>query len=121
MSDLPKIFGFCNAGCKWRVPHYSEINVKSKTYDATLYASSWSNGVYTWNNDEITATCPIELLPQVGITDKQLEALQKANIIGGTQIGTDTNAGTTGSVQLIAKGTQPTVDIPVIFIIRGDL
>ena len=121
MSNKPKIFGYCDAGCKWEVPHKDEVNVKSTSYDVTLLASAWSNGIYTWEHEDITATCPIELLPQSGITSDQLKALQKANIVGDTQIGTDADSGTVGSIQLVAKGTVPAVDIPVKFIVRGDL
>lgn len=121
MSNKPKIYGYCDAGCKWEVPHKDEVNVKSTSYDVTLLASAWSNGIYTWEHKDITATCPIELLPQSGITSDQLKALQKANIVGGTQTGTDADSGTTGSIQLVAKGTEPAVDIPVKFIVRGDL
>lgn len=121
MSNKPKIYANCDAGCKWEVPHKDEVNIKSTSYKVTLLASAWSDGVYTWENEAITATCPIELLPQSNIAEAQLKALQKANIIGGAQIGTDANAGTTGSIQLIAKGSIPSVDIPVTFIVRGDL
>lgn len=121
MSNKPKIYANCDAGCRWEVPHKDEVNVKSTSYNVTLLASAWSGGVYTWENEAVTATCPIELLPQSGITETQLKALQKANIIGGTQIGTDANAGTTGSIQLVAKGTVPTVNIPITLIVRGDL
>lgn len=31
MSDLPKIHGFCDAGCKWEVPHKSEMNTLRNT------------------------------------------------------------------------------------------
>lgn len=121
MSDRPKIYGYCDAGCRWQVPHKDEVYVKATSHDVTLFATAWSNGVYTWTHEDITATCPIELLPHSGITDVQLKALQKANIIGGKQIGTDDDTGTTGSIQLVAKGTVPTIDIPVTFIVRGDL
>ena len=117
----PRVYGFCEAGCKWRVPHYDEINAKSIKKDVTLSSSSWSSRIYTWEDEDITDTCPIEIIPQTSITDAQLKALQKANIIGGTQIGADATSGTTGSIQLVAKGTVPTIDIPVTFIIRGDL
>lgn len=119
MSDRPKIYGYCDAGCRWEVPHKDEVNLKSTSYDVTLLATAWSDGVYTWEHEGITNTCPIELLPQSNITAEQLKALQKANIVGGTQIGT--SAGKTGSIQLVAKGTVPAIDIPVTFIVRGDL
>lgn len=121
MSSKPKIYAHCDAGCKWEVPHKDEVNVKSTSHDVTLLSTAWSNGVYTWECEDITATCPIELLPQSSITVAQLKALQKVNIIGGVQIGTDEETGTAGSIQLVAKGTVPTVDIPVTFIVRGDL
>ena len=31
MSDKPKIYGFCDAGCKWEVPHKEELNLLRST------------------------------------------------------------------------------------------
>lgn len=46
-------------------------------------------------------------------TARQLEALSGAMIVGGTQAA--------GSIQLVALGDKPTIDIPVTLIIRRDL
>lgn len=121
MSDKPKIYGYCDAGCKWEVPHKDEVNVKSKRYDVTLLASNWENSVYIWECDAITATCPIELLPHTDCSFEEVQALQKANILGGYQFGADDETGETGFIELVALGTVPTIDIPVTFIVRGDL
>ena len=90
-------------------------NLKSTKVNMILTASSWSSGQYTIANDNITATCPIELLPREngGITKDQLEALSSALIIGGTQA--------IGSIVLKALGDVPSIDIPITLIIRGDL
>ena len=92
----------------------SEISILAT---ATLSAASWSGSdapySYTYNNSNIKASSPVELLPGASITAVQLEALQGANIIGGSQIA--------GSVTLLAYGDKPSTDIPVQFIIRGDL
>lgn len=88
-------------------------NLKSVSETVTIGVAQWSSNIYTYNNDEITATCPIELLPAETITAEEFKALQRANIIGGTQ--------SDGSVQLKAMGTVPTVAIPVKFIIRRDM
>lgn len=88
--------------------------LKSNIVNHTLSASSWSGGVYTYNNALITSeNTVVELYPSKDITDEQLEILQAANIIGGTQ--------SIGSLQLVAKGDVPTVDIPLTIIIRGDV
>lgn len=89
---------------------------RSSKVNLTLYASSWSTAKkYTVSNANITATSAVELLPREnnGITQAQLEALSGAMIVGGTQAA--------GSIQLVALGDKPTIDIPVTIIIRRDL
>ena len=89
---------------------------KSTKVNTTLSASEWSAAKkYTLSNSNITATSAVELLPREnnGITQTQLEALSGAMIVGGTQAA--------GSIQLVALGDKPTVDIPVTIIIRRDL
>lgn len=88
----------------------------STKVNTTLSASGWSTAKkYTVSNANITATSAVELLPREnnGITQAQLEALSGAMIVGGTQAA--------GSIQLVALGDKPTVDIPVTIIIRRDL
>ena len=89
---------------------------KSTKVNLTLYASSWSTAKkYTISNANITATSAVELLPREnnGITQAQMEELSGAMIVGGTQAA--------GSIQLVALGDKPTMDIPVTIIIRRDL
>lgn len=88
----------------------------STKVNTTLSASGWSTAKkYTLSNSNITATSAVELLPREnnGITQAQTEALSGAMIVGGTQAA--------GSIQLVALGDVPTVDIPVTIIIRRDL
>lgn len=88
----------------------------STKVNTTLYASSWSTAKkYTVSNANITETSAVELLPREnnGITQAQMEALSGAMIVGGTQAA--------GSIQLVALGDKPTIDIPVTLIIRRDL
>ena len=84
----------------------------TKKFTTILLGSSWSNKKYTVTNSAITATNVVELYPAPTITNEQFEALQSANVIGGTQ--------TTGSIELKAMGDVPTIDIPVVFLVRGD-
>lgn len=87
---------------------------KSVVVEATLLASSWGLNIYTWTNSNITsANQIIELLPATNITNEQLEALQAANIVGTSQ--------NVGSVTFTAYGEVPTINIPVVFVIRGDV
>lgn len=81
------------------------------TASATLSASSWSSGAYTYSNTAITADSIIEIIPATSITAAQLKAFQLANVVGTAQAA--------GSVTMTAFGTIPTVNIPVVFIIRG--
>ena len=76
-----------------------------------LYSVLWDNNIYNLLID-ITETTIIELYPDPDITDEQFEALQSANIIGGTQ--------SAGSIQLKAMGDVPTMDIPIFLVIRRD-
>lgn len=88
----------------------------STKVNATLSASGWNAAKkYTLSNSNITATSAVELLPREnnGITQAQMEALSGAMIVGGTQAA--------GSIQLVALGDVPTIDIPVTIIIRRDL
>lgn len=90
--------------------------ITSTKVNTTLSASSWTSAKkYTITISNITATSPVELLPREngGVTQAQLEALSAAMIIGGTQAA--------GSIQLVALGDVPTIDIPVTLIIRRDL
>jgi len=83
----------------------------------TLLSASWvgSSAPYTYTKSitGITATSPVEILPGAAISATELEALQGANIVGGTQA--------TNSITLKAFGEKPSVNIPVQFIIRRDL
>lgn len=88
----------------------------STKVNTTLSASGWSAAKkYTLSNSNITATSAVELLPREnnGITQAQMEALSGAMIVGGTQAA--------GSIQLVALGDVPTIDIPVTIIVRRDL
>ena len=84
---------------------------------ATLATASWIGSEapysYTYSHGDIAETNPVELLPGSGITAVQLEALQRANIIGGTQ--------SAGNIELLAYGDKPEIDVPVMFIFRRDL
>ena len=90
----------------------SEKTDKSTSVSITLTSTNWSSGIYTYTNSAITATNIIELYPASTITSTQFEALQSANIIGGTQ--------SAGSIQLKAMGDVPTIDIPIVLTIRQD-
>lgn len=79
---------------------------------ATLFASGWSSGTYVLTVSGVTATSNQEILPAVGITAEQLEALQAANIQDGGQ--------TAGNITLKAYGDVPAIDIPIRVIKRGD-
>lgn len=87
---------------------------KSMVVDATILASDWGGSTYTWTNSNIkSANQIIEMLPASTITKEQLEALQMANIVGTSQ--------DVGNVTFTAYGEVPSIDIPVTFIVRGDV
>ena len=88
----------------------------SNVVSATLSASSWSSDsapyTYTLSVTGVTANSNQEFLPALDITERQLTALQAANIQDGGQA--------SGSVTLKAFGTKPTIDVPIRVIVRGD-
>lgn len=89
----------------------------SSTVSAVLAAASWvgSSAPYTYTLavSGVTATSAVEVIPTADITVEQFEAIQGANIAGGTQ--------SAGSIVLRAFGDKPTIELPVLVIVRGDL
>ena len=85
----------------------------SVTKSLTLTAASWSSGSYTISDSLITASSNQEIIPAIGITADQLNALQQAMIVDGGQ--------STGSLTLTALGKVPTIDIPIRVIFRGTI
>ena len=86
----------------------------STAVEAVIEASGWADGSYTFSDDSIKRTDQaIELVPASAITVEQLEQLQRANIVGVSQ--------DVGSVTFAAFGAVPSVDVPVVFVVRGDL
>lgn len=87
---------------------------KSTTAAVTLVNAAWDGNTLIFRNSAIKSEFQlIELLPASNITREQLEQLQAANIVGTSQA--------IGSITLTAFGEVPTIDIPVVFIIRGDV
>ena len=86
---------------------------KSNVNTVTLTYSNWtSDGTFTIINTYATSNSIVEIAPSSSITATQLKALQKANIIDGGI--------TTGKIVLKAMGDIPTVNIPIVIIVRGD-
>lgn len=86
---------------------------KSTRVDRTITVADWAAGSFYLSSSAITANSVVELIPGQNVTLAQLEALQAAQIVGGTQ--------EAGKILIKCLGTKPTVAIPVTFIIRGDL
>lgn len=87
-------------------------NAITSVAEATLTASGWVDGFYTLPVDGVTATSNQEILPALGITTEQLEAMQAANIQDGGQAA--------NTITLKAYGEAPTIDLPIRVIRRGD-
>lgn len=89
---------------------------KSIEKSATLLASSWIGDTapyyITITVEEATATNNIEILPAATLIQEQYEAMSSAGITGADQA--------EGSVTLKAFGEKPTIDLPIIVIVRGD-
>lgn len=94
------------------------IAYKSTSTNITLASGTWAGGsapyLYGLTIAAVTDTNVVEVMPNYEtITDAQLTALESAQIKKIRQVA--------GSVVLYAYGTKPTVDIPIIVIVRGDL
>lgn len=89
---------------------------KSVAKSLTLSPLSWTGSeapfTYSLSVTGVTSTSNQEILPGLNITQKQLEALQSANIQDGGQ--------SSGRLTLKAWGDKPDVSIPIRIIIRGD-
>lgn len=85
----------------------------TSTTTATLSAANWSSGIYTLTVNGVTATSFQEILPSESITTTQLEAYQGANIQAYGQ--------SVNTIKLKAFGDVPTVDIPILVVLRGDI
>ena len=90
----------------------TKVNVKGKIVEATLFASSWNNGVYTLYVDGVTETSIQDLTLSSSITTEQLNELQTANITDGGQA--------KNVIILNANGDVPTMDIPICVCLRGE-
>lgn len=95
------------------VAAHLQTEIESTTANYTLIASNWTGGRYTIENSRITATSNQEILPALStnITDEQLKALQKANLMDDGQ--------EPGRAFIVARGNVPAIDIPVRIIFRG--
>lgn len=76
---------------------------KQTVTTATLTASSWSNGVYSFESTYPVASYDIEVEPSATCQLAQLKAWGKAMIVGSATAN-----------EIKAVGTVPTVNIPVI-------
>lgn len=89
---------------------------KAVAKPVTLEAAGWTGEEapysYTVPLEEATETNNIEVLPPATPSQEVYEQLSSAGLCGGTQ--------TAGSITLLAYGDRPTIDLPVIIIVRGD-
>lgn len=94
----------------------SNLSTKSTVTDATLLATNWTGDskpyTYTLTVSGVTSTSNQEILPSLDITLKQLMALQSANLQDGGQ--------SSNTIVLKCFGANPTIDIPIRVVVRGD-
>lgn len=84
------------------------INGTQKSY--TLAVDGWVDNTYTISDELITADSKQELLVS-GLTDTEYNAIADAILTDGGQ--------TAGSLTLVARGTVPTIAIPIIIAYHG--
>lgn len=86
---------------------FGKYEMKSTIIDATIFASGWSNGQYSFEDSYPKATYDLSVEPDSTCTESQLDAWSGARIVGSS----------TGNV-LKAFGDVPAVDIPVILEVK---
>ena len=92
--------------------------INSKISDITLTTSGWSgsNAPYTYtvsNSNIVDNTESVEIAPNNSCTDAQLRAYMNCGFCGGTI--------SAGKVVLKAFGKKPTINIPIVLIVRGEI
>lgn len=100
------------AGLNDVVKNYIDGRTTPIAVNLTILASTWGETV-TIEDEAITATKNVVMIPGPTITKEQLNALQKANC-------QDCGIQGAGSVTFKVFGTIPTIDIPVKLIIGGN-
>lgn len=100
------------AGLNDVVKNYIDGRTTPTAVNLTILASTWGETV-TIEDEAITATKNVVMIPGPTITKEQLNALQKANC-------QDCGIQGSGSVTFKVFGTIPTIDIPVKLIIGGN-
>lgn len=100
------------AGLNDVVKNYIDGRTTPTTVSLTILSSAWGETV-TIEDEAITATKNVVMIPGSTITKEQLNALQKANC-------QDCGVQGAGSVTFKVFGTIPTIDIPVKLIIGGN-
>lgn len=86
---------------------FGKYETKSTMIAATIFASGWSDGQYSFEDSYPNATYDLSVEPDSTCTEAQLDAWSGARIVGNSA----------GNV-LKAFGDVPTVDIPVILEVK---
>lgn len=88
---------------------------KSKTYQMTMSAASWTGDAAPYSIDltvdGVTDTSNVDIIPQAANED-QIDAWLGLGYMLGSQA--------EGKVTIQSWGDKPTVDIPITVIVRGD-
>ena len=92
--------------------------LNSKLIDVTLNSSGWSGSsapyTYTISNSSITDTNEaVEIAPNNSASNDQLKSYMLAGLCGGTI--------SSGKIVLKAFGKKPSINIPIVMIIRGEI
>lgn len=90
----------------------STVHGTGTEIEMTLAASSWSSNEYVITDAHITPSAEITLTYPPSITDAQFSACQDASI-------RPYGAVSAGSLTLKANGGAPSIDLPLVLIIKG--
>lgn len=109
--------GFATLDANGKLVQTSGLAKMSTPISKTLTAAGWTGSAAPYSQDvtivEVTATNYYEIIPDPSATKDQRAMLQAANFGHGSQ--------SAGHAIILADGDKPTADLPVVFIIRGDL
>lgn len=105
-SDAPNVVAYRSKSFSVKLNNYWNgdsdcTNINTSDYTYTIYSSF------------ITATNIVEIIPDPNITADQWAAYRDAEFIGGVQ--------QSGSIVIRCMGDAPSVSVPVIFVVRGDM
>ena len=118
INELKRILDNTSIGNADRLDGHdsSDFVLKSTSATHTLLASNWTTGKKPYTNTisvkDVTENCNVEVVIPPNATLEQIRMFQLSQILNGTQ--------TNGKITLQAWERVPTIDLPIMVIVRRD-